>query len=620
MLSARKNLLHIILLALFVGVLAVELAVYWLWSYYKWMPDIQASSVQFLLIGIIQTQAGILAIAVSFSLLYVQISVEAYSLRAAQLLIYFSSFQRIVAYYVSALVINSLLALFITPNPAFLPWFAGMIGVTLFVYGLVVLVIYIADVAYYITPEAIVQALRKQIDPEHVRQEALKLSLQKSWKEKEKQGQEILISMPIGIAEQSRIGDELRVMIDVAKRMVRQSDHVAVKAVIDGIVCIQESYCIPEPVSLDRKIAVDQLRRAELANGALLAYLSGILMEIWSAAIQSIDMVTANMLVRAMDKLLKYGALDNSVACTNVLQVAVHDQMFQDTTRLGWLELRQRVICLITDKLSDIAHKDYRGKHPNAWKVFELLEGMGRTLLKEDRKDVSQIVFRGIAIFGEYGATTGEDAIIDNVGRFLRDLAQQGHVAPRSMADLVSKMGVCWVQGASLGEFRSKPFWYLLKEGVQQAVYLYNQTMAQSHDSYYVPANSSYLDALEEIAKTCVEAQRWDELKYTLEITNSLITDQEHTPSYAAFCLSNVLDVVAKIPQSPGVDVCIGAINEFLDRIVATKSKCDDITRLLSTLQRMLNSEILTDSKLKTKLVRLVERVKQVEFEKQNIS
>lgn len=100
-----------------------------LWWYYYWTPDISSQDVQSFLLTLVQTLAGILAIAVSFSLLYVQISVDSYSLRASSLLVQQIEFKALIRNYVLLLLFLSFMSLFVTDHPQWLPPLFGGLGV-----------------------------------------------------------------------------------------------------------------------------------------------------------------------------------------------------------------------------------------------------------------------------------------------------------------------------------------------------------------------------------------------------------------------------------------------------------------------------------------------------------
>lgn len=631
----KRKVSAIVWWASLVGILVASLLGYWLRERFDWLPNVEAQVVRSLLVGMIQTHVGIWAIAVSFSLLYVQISADVYSPGVARLLVRHRAFRRMTRDYVLILVLDSMMALFVTPKPEFLPLLAGTIGVTAFIYGLAVMVTYIGEVVHYITPDTIIGELRGQISYERIQEEALEKTLSRQgpsgW---ESQWEGPTIRMPTKVAAQSRVGDEVRILIDIAKRMVRRSDHVAVKAAIDGIVGLKYgNKRLPRPSRLGpnatREEIAAEIEEKELTMGAVLAYLAGALMEVWTTAIQSRDRQTAGMLISAMGKILPSDILYNFVARTNVLQVAIYDQMFQDTGRLDWLDLRLRVIRLLTARLGSISH-DNPMKNPNAWSVYSLLERMGRDLLGEERYDFSGEleIFKGFSILGQYGAAVGDDAIVGEVLRYLPDRAQRGcsetwrrqtYMAEGPMAELVQKMGSRWIRGTRLRKdhVSGKPFLFLLDQGTEQVVVAYNQAIDAASEPYPSHANFRYLDALEEIAIACIEAEQWHWFDATLRRMNRLVMDPKLTPDYAAACFAEVLEAAVKMAEPRAIEVWVGAMSQFLDRNSDVKSEYG-FARVLSQARKAQDSGVVAPgSELEARLTSLIERLAKTQAERE---
>lgn len=557
-----------------------------LWYGYYWWPDIQIDVVRSLVVGIIQTQAGVWAIAVSFSLLYVQISVEAYSLRAAHLLLEHKAFQRMTGYYVMSLVLNGLMALLVTEQPRFLPAAVGLAAVALFVYGMAVLVTYITSVVNYITPETIIETLRQRMDREQIEKAALKTTISKDVVGS------VTIRVPTRPIGPSSVGeDHMRVLVDIAKRMASRSDHVAVKAAIDGIVNLNPTDSLAMSLeewyerqamyeNTEEEIAgkQDKLRekalKAELTEAAMLAYRSAALMEIWTAGTQSRDQVTAGLVVDAVSGILGSDILRNSVGHTNVLRAVVSNQMFEDTSHHRWFDLREQVIHLLTDGLERIKHGDPSVRNRNVSSVTALIAEMGRRLLDdEDRADPAELaIFRAIRVLGRYGAKSGDEHIVQTVCRYLHRRAVnvrfpswRGAVhQSREMADLVQEMGCLWVDRKPVERHVDRTFYELINRASVEIVRAFNEV--EDPRSYPSGANYNYLDALSVLAQACIAAEQWARAEFALRQMNELVTDSEETPRYAAACLMRLLPASIGDVPADAIGLWVGAVHRLLDK------------------------------------------------------
>jgi hypothetical protein len=608
------------------GILVAGALGYYLWHQHNWVPSVDLTHVQSLLVSIVQTQAGILAIALSFSLLYVQISVDAYSLRAAGLLVRQSTFKRMTGYYVLSLVLNGMLALFVGSEPEFLPLLAGAIGAALFVCGLTVLVAYIADMADCITPEAIIREVRRHLHHERIKGEALERAFAgeapKHWGEDLED-----FSITMILTSQAHVSDDLQVLIDIGKRMVSRPDHLAVGAVINGIVDLQHGDLLPQPLPLGSTAEerAARIREGRIARLAVLVYLADALVGIWMTAIRFQDQGTARRLVSAMGELLGHDVLLNFVARTNVLRAAVYELMFRDTSKLEWSYVRRRVIHLLTDRLYGIVNYHWKEPHPNAWGVYELLERIGYDLLREESLDEfgELEVFKGICEFGRYSAAVGDGAMVSEIGFYLKERASRQALNFQDMARLVERMGSSWVRGSPLVKYRDKPFWFLLTQGVVPVVVAYNEQRSGEPGSLPSGANYHYLDALEGIAVACIDSERWYCLEETLEQMNRLVREPEFTPGYAAFCLGEVLKSAVERAESKAIGIWAEAVaSRFPGLYFHAKSERarTELERASSSLlgavdKARASKAVASDPELEGKLTELAERLEQVHAE-----
>jgi len=620
-----RTFLRSVLFAIVLGIL--------LWVRFNWLPNVQVDTVRSLLVSIVQSQASIWAIAVSFSLLYVQISVDAYSLRAARLLVQNTAFVQMTRDYVLSLSINSLMALFVTPQPSLLPLLFGVVGVMLFINGLAVMVKYISYVVHYVTPDAIIHELRARINTEQIQQEALEITLEKQvggrWVTDPGQ---ITVRMPTEVEAQSPASEELRILIDLAKRMVRRWDHIAVKAAIDAIVGSagywrQYMPLLPNATAEE----IENKQAADLAAGAVLAYLAGALMEIWTTAIQSEDPITAAMIVTAMRKVLGSNVLDDFVACTNVLEGTVYDRMFEDTNRLGWMDVRRRVISLLTGRLSRSSYEELASgpvkEHRNASEVLYLLTRMGRVLLEVDKSDLADAsvesewdIFRAISVLGVYGAAVGNPSMVSGVSSYLCDLAECYRAKPwwhsigykqSQMPKLVGEMGRLWVRSDPETGRVDRTFRELL-EGAEQVVAAFNERWKES--PFSSPANSCYLDALEWIARACVSAEQWPRLQATLSCINRLVTGGDDLPSYATFGFERIIREAIRLAKHGAIDLWAKAVAEFLDCNGSLMSSYDYARLMQGTAEARESALVEGHSELGVRLAGLAGRLTEMQM------
>jgi hypothetical protein len=212
-------------IGLFAGVALICLIGWFLWLYFRWEPSVDLSAIQPFLIGVIQIQAGILAIAISFSLLYLQVSVEAYSLRASKLLVTHKSFQRMIRDYLFILVINCSLAIFAIGQPWFIPILAAILGAGLFIASLFVLIKFIRDVAEFITPETMIQEIFRRYPIQKIHAEGFDKLLPKDlYKVTDpKKLEEMRITIPSISGAPDQFGDGMNMLIDISRRMIGQA-------------------------------------------------------------------------------------------------------------------------------------------------------------------------------------------------------------------------------------------------------------------------------------------------------------------------------------------------------------------------------------------------------------
>lgn len=344
--------------------LPLGLASWWL---YRWELSISPDAVQSMLFTFIQTTGGILAIAVSFSLLYVQVSVGSYSLRAAGLLIRQKPFQQLIRDYVFALGLFTSLSLIADPMAALMPALPAALGIFAFGYSLFGLVKYIESMVTFMKPEATIHSLLEDSGFEYTYANAVDLLKGQSWRD-EASGRIIheTIHVPTSVLEFSQYGSIHRILIDFARRMIDQSDHVAVKAVINAIKGAQRwpggGFALIGilPVTEEKLTSAfsatqieGSLLDAKIVEGAVIAYLSGALAEIWTYAFNAGDTIAAAYVMSVFKHLIRndFGAaiLRQGLFHTDFLESVLTNLVVAKAMGAEWRDLRHEALRILVE-------------------------------------------------------------------------------------------------------------------------------------------------------------------------------------------------------------------------------------------------------------------------------
>lgn len=545
--------------AIFSGVIVatVIFACVLLWQIGIWPPfgsqvvsaflayRIEPENIRAILLTLIQTQAGILAIAVSFSLLFVQVSVEAYSLRASRLLIQHPPFIELVKVYIFSLVVLSLLILSLQEDIQPLPLFFGIAGFCLFFYGLYFLVIYIADVTHFITPEAIVNFLSQKFTRAKIEQEAQKLIDRRKRENESYRARNVaemqdvdlynqsrnhrfgidsysgLIQVPMGITVRSNVDEDFRVLIDFTKRMIISGDHVAVKAGIDRIPSFQIGYSYWHLTDLGEEQKLAEYQRIHELEAAQIAFLCGALMELWTTAFRIKDILVADLLIREISSLVGNQILEQRVLNSNLLEVVVRDKLFFDATNLEWFQLRNQIIKIITENLGVIDQSNYQYRHHGAQRVVNILINMAVFVFDEEQfsQSADYHLFKGISMIARYGATAGEGGVIGDVSRYLGrranklkqvDKDELSFTHRNEMVELIRDMRSRLIEKATEGKFDFKDLWYISSYSVPNLESQYDDLKPWTLE-----------DDLIDVAMECINRGKWDTF---LEIISAIPT------------------------------------------------------------------------------------------------
>ena len=554
--------------------------------------------------GIIQLQAVLLAVTVSFSLLYLQISAQAYSRQATRLLITQPAFIRMIGDFVFVLVVNSLLALMVSPQPVFFPALAGVFGILLFLYSLVRLADYMRAIAEFITPEAIARETLRTYTPGRLEREAVEQLLPVGAEDAqalEEIGRMEICVPTTGAAFQ--FGEKMELLIEMGSKMVVQANYTGLQRVLMAVVgdlglqkWLSAAAGASRPnqrLSLaraSRDLPAGAARQPEswqetLRSGARLAYLAGGLNQIWMMCVAKQDPLAAALILSAYNDLLKDQLLAPPLYQTDLLQRVVRDVLLVDTAQPGWQQMQPQVLALISQNLNLSSSEDLEAGRegmedqallqnplPFIRLLYARLEEMTQRLLDQPNRSerAFQEVFSALDKTVLYGARVGEAYVSDFAVFASRSLSEITEISARQMAELVGqacKLGVRTAAGSANDDRR---FEYLLEFGVRRYVSLHWRTLKDAGRDWqignvFIP----FQDALKAIAIECLHRQNWKYFSQTLGTLVALENENQAYLFHAMACLRAILACSVQRSQGEAIRLSLDCLVELVKLLSA---------------------------------------------------
>ena len=521
-----------------------------LWWYYYWTPDISSQDVQSFLLTLVQTLAGILAIAVSFSLLYVQISVDSYSLRASSLLVQQIEFKALIRNYVLLLLFLSFMSLFVTDHPQWLPPLFGGLGVISLFSALFSLTRYVEAIANFITPESIINHIVEQIDRDSIRRHAFQILAGNSYRDFHT-GKIVyesirILRFPFNLMHYH---DTQRLLVDITRRMIRNSDHIVTRLTMNALMgervfysqskkqLIYSSellYFNIEDVFTEREILRDGITK-ELLDSAIIAYHAGMLTEIWSIALIANDQISASQVLTSFGCLIhEYDpriGFRREVFSTDIFDAnwgyngIIIDVFFKDSSHPGWKPLRQQLIDILLLPLG--VNKKYDEHWPEITEGFPILEQLGplfsllweidRFLLKEDDPDLvlERSVSRGMIQISQLAMKVHKENLLLDTYHWISERHHLGNSpawhkvfhfrSGEEIAKLLEEITLHWFEGIVEGIYSWSGSFHL--EGAIASYFEISQQVAKNEVAV---ADTEYANALTNILIASLDANCYD--------------------------------------------------------------------------------------------------------------
>jgi hypothetical protein len=645
-----------ILVGLVAGIAVVIFLFYLFWHYLGWTPSfaMDQAFAQSLVVGIIQIQAGILAIAISFSILYLQVSVEAYSLRASRLLMRHRAFRQMVRDYVFLLSINGLLALFVTDIPPYFPLIIGLVAIGLLLGGIIALLRYIGSIAIFITPEELVKEISRDFTAEVIYKEAMQELYPKDINSYTKlfELQTRMITFPT----LDQLGDGIKLFVDIARKMIVQGDHMVLRFIVarisglgryfrnvlpplrdvyvhfdesSGSVVIEED----TPSQEERQKEELSQERQILQNSVYLSYILGGLLHIWDIAVRGNDKASAQTVVTEMGKLLEGQFLYAVVHRTDVLNSAVFNILIRETSKPTWIDMRPSVINMVSNGL-DLPSKtdlEFRNYHVSsrmdeniyARKVYTFFENVLYFLSKESPRDSQSIgtAFDGMEKIVIYGASSGS-AMIGDFSWFLGScLDILTEINTRWLCGVLEQVGVCWLQAASDGvEVYVKGYPTLFTYGIDRFIagrfaQLKEEQSTETIESFMIP----FYDMLEKLSIECVKRKQYESLELTLDAMydHNLVVFALPDPWYPIACITKSLETAAKEYDKEAVEVWLNVSKSSINILYsqspqATSRLFHDLMNIKRELRALMSGDETTQKLLNEYLHLVGDKVKEV--------
>lgn len=550
-----------------------------LWYYFPtWQPAVSAAAAQSFLIGIVQVQAGIFAIAASFSVLYLQVSLEAYSLRASDLFLKNEDFPILVRDFIFTLVINSALALWVSDVPEFFPILFSLSGSSFFVASLVILLRYTRQVAESVSPEKIVAEMLTDAPYSKLSAESTEFltpppgNLYKP---------DLKIEVPGLFGASTQLGPSMKMLVDIARRMIDQFDHAVLNQILNGITAQNSQFSFrtpPEPVTENdilvyRRNTHPEYRRSPLTNeqiqeniraekktlreAAYLAYLIGAFLQMLPAAIRANNKPAAKIILAAIGKVLNGRLFTDSFHKTNILNTVLRDHLLSNLELEGWLDLKLDAIKMVFDCLqlkpfyqpNDFSPgaSAYDGNDPDridhGHALFAFFDGLfdKNKMDTELGKKIGLLCFDGIHAVTAYEASKGSPMIGD-FALVLGNLGSQPAIHHQTIARSLESIGRWWAVAGSQGKVYTSAYSTLLRQGILEfirgRIHYLGQTDSQLTMNSLI---NPFLDSLENIGRECDRYWQSETLEETLQLIYELGKYLLPDPDHAYFCAINIL-------------------------------------------------------------------------------
>ncbi len=567
------------------------------------------------------------------------------------------------------LVINSVLAIFATKEPWFIPVLAALIGIGLFLSSIFVLLTYIRDIADFITPESMIDEIFNKFPIQTLRAEAREKLLPKSIHDVtdfEKLAKIRIVTPSIsGIPEQ--FGDGMRILIDISRRMIQQADHSVVQKILDRLTNYSYNYmdsyqslfydtrdlganepdnnhnyefdedfvrneltaygveADPVPTlhlsfdddKVEQKITEINELRKNLDEAAFLAYIAGGLLQIWSACVWSDNKLTALGVINAYKRLFDGKIFEDEIYLTDLLKTVFTQKIFTDTSRPGWQQLRPAVI----DIFSDNYDFDYRKKRYPVGGIefrkatanfYDFYHELLKKLVAENPVDTVslQIVMEGIDRLMVYAASVGSATIGDFSFMLWFYLPKRVEIDHRSIANTIQRVGKLWTTAAKSKDVYSKAYSKLMS-GLRS---FFNQRLMALKDLESEELLSGYanpfLDSLEFVTVECVKTNQPRILAETLTEMYQIGFYLFPEPWYAIACIDVCLGEAVKKKNITLVTTWL-EVSERNINLLSPLSKrafnrlTGSLKSVTSEIQDLYRAKNLDDMPLKSFIVKL---------------
>lgn len=562
-------------------------------------------------IGILQTVATILAIAGSISLLYIQVSVESYSLRASPLLLKEPYFHRLITRYFLVLLALGILALSTRTVPAWMPAMSGALGLLLLIIAIADLFIFLERIVEIVSPEEIINSTRREfLGWQQLRKEAAEKLLPYDWEEAYSRDYRPTVKMPASIDGWSMFEGPARVLIDVITRMILSGDQQAAKKGIEEIANYSGDDLVFPLLETPRELA-------RYKEAAVLAYRSGMLAEIWSVAVRQEDEQSGIMIINAASDLIEGSVLRGSITETDVLKSMFFETLFMGAIDSAWWDARRKVVdFIVSDCESEVERLTRRGylRRQGAIRhdIFDLCEYEGTTLETEDIPH--SMIDAGISTSGPidlhgHGTHQALDLFDTNLGH-LREILLDGICVvilsdegrrTRQDANLfwrafmgvtaLAKLGVAERNGALLtdiswsiarriSEVQHNDFWskeVLSRSAIGELIgcigtnliggisanaphyksKYYNPVLRAineywilSSDREYsdtITSDTAFISSIGSLGRECIQAEMWYELEKTIQYIPLLSKEQKSPYDLHSITAGHVVDTLIRL-------------------------------------------------------------------------
>jgi len=314
---------------------------------------IDCEDTQGLIIGVIQTLVGALSIAISFSLLFIQVSLGSYSLRSSRIIFEKPFFKILVAISVFGISLLSAIYLLVEDTSDLLPALFAFLTIFIFICLIFLFIFYLISTVFFLTPEDIIKSQLRYRTKKDICLEGINTIQSIFYEERYLK----FIEFP-----SLYFSESMRLLLDFAKKMISTNDHIALAYTVRVILGFEGAKSVPDylfdskltifPITdnyiKEEKINIGELSVTDIEMG-IFYNLSTALTYIWDLVIQSNDKISARFIVNAFSDLIRTpsGRIRKSTIDKVLLHNFYFERLLKDTSSSHWADLHDYVLSVL---------------------------------------------------------------------------------------------------------------------------------------------------------------------------------------------------------------------------------------------------------------------------------